>query len=105
MCEHLEPFERPRPKPVQPSGPGCQECLRSGSRWVQLRLCMTCGHVGCCDSSPNQHATKHHHATAHPVIRAYEPGQEWGYCYADGAYAEKLRAFPGETAAQHYAAE
>jgi CPA2 family monovalent cation:H+ antiporter-2 len=66
-----------------PSARGCEECLRSGDRWVHLRICMTCGHVGCCDSSPNRHATAHFHATLHPVVRSAEPGERWGWCYED----------------------
>jgi len=62
---------------------GCEECLAIGSGWVHLRVCMSCGHVGCCDSSPNRHATKHFHATQHPVVRSYEPGEDWGWCYVD----------------------
>jgi hypothetical protein len=62
---------------------GCEECLKSGSGWVHLRLCLICGHVGCCDSSPNKHATKHFHSTGHPLIRSYQPGEDWGWCYVD----------------------
>ena len=68
---------------VHPSAQGCQECLAAGSAWVHLRLCMLCGHVGCCDSSPNRHATKHFEATGHPVVRSLEPGEDWGWCYED----------------------
>ena len=68
---------------VHPSAPGCEDCLRIGAAWVHLRLCMTCGHVGCCDSSPNRHATKHFHKTAHPIVRSLEPGEDWGWCYED----------------------
>jgi uncharacterized UBP type Zn finger protein len=71
-------------RPVVPQTPqGCAECLLTGSPWVHLRLCLTCGHVGCCDSSPNKHATKHFHATSHPVIRSFEPGERSGCCYVD----------------------
>ncbi len=70
-------------KPARPHAQGCEECLRSGAAWVHLRLCMQCGHVGCCDSSPNRHATKHFHATAHPIVRSLEPGEDWGWCYED----------------------
>jgi uncharacterized UBP type Zn finger protein len=70
-------------RPVVPSSNGCEECLRIGSWWVHLRLCMTCGHVGCCDSSPNKHATRHAHATGHPIIRSLQPGEDWYYCYID----------------------
>ncbi|MFL6635176.1 MAG: UBP-type zinc finger domain-containing protein [Massilia sp.] len=62
---------------------GCEECLRTGDTWVHLRVCLTCGHVGCCDQSKNKHATKHFHATDHPVIRSKEPGETWGWCYVD----------------------
>ncbi len=77
-CSHLG-----RIAPVQPSAQGCEECLKTGDAWVHLRLCLVCGHVGCCDSSPNRHATKHFHATDHPVIRSIEPGETWGWCYVD----------------------
>jgi uncharacterized UBP type Zn finger protein len=62
---------------------GCEECLKMGDTWVHLRVCLTCGHVGCCDDSKNRHATKHFHATNHPVIRSKEPGETWGWCYVD----------------------
>ena len=77
-CSHLGEVRR-----VLPSAAGCEECLASGDDWVHLRLCMTCGHVGCCDTSKNKHATAHHHATGHPIVRSLEPGEEWGWCYAD----------------------
>jgi uncharacterized UBP type Zn finger protein len=84
-CEHLSQL-----KPVTPSAKGCEDCLKTGDRWVHLRLCETCGHVGCCDSSPNRHATKHFQATRHPVIKSFEPGEEWGYCYVDDLFVEQL---------------
>lgn len=68
---------------VTPSGQGCVECLAAGGRWVHLRTCMTCGHVGCCDSSPGRHATAHFHAVAHPLVQSYEPGEDWWWCYLD----------------------
>lgn len=77
-CKHARTNLR-----VTPSGGGCEDCLAIGDRWVHLRLCMTCGHVGCCDSSKNRHATKHFRATGHPVIKSFEPGQDWGWCYVD----------------------
>ena len=74
---------------VAPNTPeGCEECLASGGQWVHLRLCMNCGHVGCCDSSPNTHATKHAHATSHPVVKSFERGEDWLYCYADDLFVE-----------------
>jgi uncharacterized UBP type Zn finger protein len=69
---------------------GCEECLRSGDSWVHLRVCLVCGHVGCCDDSKNKHATKHFHATAHPVIRSGEPGEHWGWCYVDQLFKDQV---------------
>ncbi|MGZ6033524.1 MAG: UBP-type zinc finger domain-containing protein [Isosphaeraceae bacterium] len=69
--------------PLPPRTPGCEECLKTGTPWVHLRLCLSCGHVGCCDSSPGRHATKHFHHTAHPVIASWEPGERWAWCYVD----------------------
>jgi hypothetical protein len=68
---------------VTPSARGCEDCLRIGAVWLHLRLCRTCGHVGCCDDSPNRHATKHFHASGHPIIEGYDPPEGWGYCYVD----------------------
>jgi uncharacterized UBP type Zn finger protein len=62
---------------------GCEECLASGSEWLHLRICLECGHVGCCDDSPNRHATAHAHASEHPIIRSLEPGEDWCWCYVD----------------------
>lgn len=78
-CTHLDQIHDVHPNTPQ----GCEECLKSGSWWVHLRMCRTCGHVGCCDSSPNKHATKHFHATDHPIVRSIEPGESWSWCYAD----------------------
>jgi uncharacterized UBP type Zn finger protein len=69
-------------KPV----PGCEECLATGSRWVHLRECLVCGHIGCCDSSPNRHATAHFHATRHPIVASAEPGETWSWCYVDSRF-------------------
>ena len=68
---------------VPPSGPGCVECEAEQGWWVHLRRCATCGHVGCCDTSPGQHATEHYEETGHAVIRSFEPGEEWFWCYED----------------------
>ena len=84
-CEHLREI-----RAVTPSADGCEDCLKIGGRWVHLRLCETCGHVGCCDNSPNRHATKHYHATAHPIIKSFEPREDWGYCYPDDLFYESL---------------
>ncbi|HEY5447285.1 MAG TPA: UBP-type zinc finger domain-containing protein [Polyangia bacterium] len=100
-CSHLQATVA-RTAAVKPSGHGCVECLRSGGVWVHLRLCMTCGHVGCCDNSPNKHATKHFHSSKHPVIRSFEPEEDWGYCYADDLFVEVLPGKPGEPAPRHY---
>ncbi|MEH3033492.1 MAG: Na+/H+ antiporter [Aeromicrobium erythreum] len=81
-CEHLaEACGRPMPAPRTPSG--CEECLRDGTEWVHLRLCMTCGHVGCCDSSVGRHGTRHFEETGHPVMRSFEPGEAWRWCFVD----------------------
>jgi uncharacterized UBP type Zn finger protein len=84
-CAHI-PDDLVYPKPNTPDG--CEECLAMGSRWVHLRLCLECGHVGCCDNSPNRHATKHWHKSHHPVIASYEPGENWVWCYPDELFFE-----------------
>lgn len=84
-CEHLKEI-----KAVTPSAKGCEDCLKIGAWWVHLRLCESCGHVGCCDSSPNKHATKHFHASNHPIIKSFEPDEDWGYCYVDDMFYEKI---------------
>lgn len=63
--------------------PGCPQCLAVGDTWVHLRMCQTCGQIGCCDNSPNRHATAHHEATGHPILRSIEPGEDWSWCYED----------------------
>jgi uncharacterized UBP type Zn finger protein len=78
-CTHIDGISDT--EPLTPDG--CEECLARGSTWVHLRLCLSCGHVGCCDSSPNKHATKHFHRTKHPIMRSFEPGEDWRWCYVD----------------------
>ncbi|HEV2177346.1 MAG TPA: UBP-type zinc finger domain-containing protein [Terriglobia bacterium] len=80
-CTHMS-----QAKAVKPNTQGCEECLKSGQKWVALRMCLVCGHVGCCDSSPGRHATAHFHATTHPVMRSAEPGENWSWCYVDKTY-------------------
>jgi uncharacterized UBP type Zn finger protein len=80
VCNHLDQVEFTE---LPASVEGCEECLQMGGKWVHLRICLTCGHVGCCDSSPNRHATAHVGASGHPVIRSLEPGEEWCWCYED----------------------
>jgi len=77
-CTHVSEIQD-----VIPSADGCENCLRIGDTWVNLRLCLTCGHVGCCDDSKNKHASRHHHETQHPMIVSYELGEEWLWCYID----------------------
>src|ERR1700690_865497 len=91
LCSHIDQIADPIP-----SSDGCQDCLAAGQRdWVHLRVCQTCGHVGCCDSSPGIHATAHFHAVAHPVVRSYEPGEDWYWCYADDVAYELDDKTPG----------
>ncbi len=78
-CSHLDQIET-TPKP---SAEGCEECLKSGGRWVHLRMCLECGHVGCCDSSPGKHATQHFRSAGHPLVQSHEPGEDWIWCYVD----------------------
>jgi uncharacterized UBP type Zn finger protein len=78
-CRHVAELS-----PVPARTDGCEECLASHGRWLHLRLCLSCGHVGCCDSSPSRHATKHFHETTHPIVASFEPGEDWAWCYADG---------------------
>lgn len=84
VCEHIRSI-----KEVTPSADGCEECLAIGDEWVHLRMCMECGHVGCCDDSKNKHATRHFHSTGHPIVRSVEPGESWMWCYVDSLF------FPG----------
>jgi uncharacterized UBP type Zn finger protein len=78
-CAHLGEIKDVDPRTPQ----GCEECLKMGGEWVHLRLCMSCGHVGCCDQSPNKHATAHFRHSRHPIMRSFERGEDWGWCYVD----------------------
>jgi uncharacterized UBP type Zn finger protein len=84
-CSHLNQIKNVKPKTPE----GCEECLQMGDTWVHLRLCLTCGHVGCCDSSKNKHATKHFHQTNHPIIKSFQPDEDWKWCYIDNIYVEE----------------
>ena len=77
-CPHTDQI-----RDVRPHAHGCEECLNTGDTCFHLRLCMTCGHVGCCDSSKNKHATKHFHSARHPIVKSIEPGEDWGWCFID----------------------
>jgi uncharacterized UBP type Zn finger protein len=79
VCTHLDQIHVAVPSQVA----GCEECLKIGGTWVHLRLCLTCGKVGCCDSSPNRHASRHHAEVGHPIIRSLEPGEDWSWCFED----------------------
>ncbi len=68
---------------VQPNDRGCEECLAMGDTWLHLRVCLICGHVGCCDGSKNKHAAQHFHETGHPIVQSLEPGENWRWCYID----------------------
>jgi len=84
-CEHRDMIKI---KDVDPGSTGCEECLKLGDSWVHLRICLICGHVGCCDSSKNKHATKHFKETGHPIIQSFQLGEDWKYCYVDEEYLE-----------------
>jgi hypothetical protein len=78
QCTHLDMIYD-----VTPAANGCVDCLATGDSWVHLRVCMSCGHVGCCDSSPNKHASAHAGDAGHPIVQSYEPGEDWYWCYTD----------------------
>ena len=89
-CTHLDWI-----RGVSPASWGCQDCLAAGRRdWVHLRVCQTCGHAGCCDSSPGRHASRHAFSTSHPIVRSYEPGEDWFWCYVDQLMFELAGAPP-----------
>ena len=83
-CRHSDLDTHPTPHTT-----GCEECLQTGDRWVHLRLCLICGHVGCCDSSKNKHATKHFHETQHPLVTSLERGESWAWCYVDEEFFDE----------------
>ena len=83
-CTHLDQIKDVKAKTPD----GCEECLKMGDEWVHLRLCLICGHVGCCNSSKNKHATKHFIDTNHPIIKSFEKGEDWRYCYIDDLFIE-----------------
>jgi hypothetical protein len=82
-CEHVSQVKH---RDVKRPAKGCEDCLKMGGQWVHLRECLTCGHVGCCDSSPNRHARAHAHAGGHPIVRSFEPGEDWRWCFVDEVY-------------------
>jgi hypothetical protein len=92
-CTHLDHV---RVTELPEAVDGCEDCLASGGKWVHLRICLECGHVGCCDSSPGRHASGHAGATSHPIIRSLEPGEEWSWCFADEV-GMIISAVQGET--------
>jgi len=84
QCRHLDQVRAVDPRTPE----GCEECLQTGDSWVHLRLCLACGHVGCCDDSKNKHATQHFRGSHHPVMRSFEPGEDWGWCFVDELFIE-----------------
>jgi uncharacterized UBP type Zn finger protein len=80
VCTHLDQVELLE-LPAEVAG--CEECLKTGDRWVHLRMCQVCGKIGCCDSSPNRHASKHYAETTHPIMRSAQPGEDWSFCFED----------------------
>ena len=88
-CHHFDHVNlKELPSAAASHAKGCPECIKMGDNWVHLRECLICGHVGCCDSSKNKHATRHFHTSQHPVMRSVEPGERWGWCYVDQAMAQ-----------------
>jgi uncharacterized UBP type Zn finger protein len=85
-CTHVNQI-----KAVTPGADCCEDCLRIGDSWFHLRLCMICGQVGCCDSSKNKHATAHFRRTGHPIMKSFEPGEDWGWCYVDEVVLDASR--------------
>jgi hypothetical protein len=81
-CSHLDSITDVTPSTLM----GCEDCLREGSQWVHLRECLQCGHIGCCDNSPRRHATAHWQASTHPLMRSFEPGENWAWCYPDNLF-------------------
>ena len=92
-CQHTRGLHGKEPRTPD----GCEECLASDGEWLHLRLCLECGHVGCCDDSPSRHATKHFHETKHPVMRSFEPGEDWGWCYVDSVMFNPMPGFGVKT--------
>jgi uncharacterized UBP type Zn finger protein len=86
-CKHVSEIRE-----VEPCADGCEDCLKIGDTWVHLRLCLICGHVGCCDSSKNKHATEHFQKTRHPIVQSFEPGEDWLWCYVDEVFLEPAAA-------------
>ncbi|MEU8693787.1 UBP-type zinc finger domain-containing protein [Streptomyces sp. NPDC048665] len=84
-CMHLDQIT---PVAASSNEGSCQECLKSGDSWVHLRRCLSCGHIGCCDSSPKRHASRHYTATGHPVVVSHQPAEFWGWCFPDGLFLE-----------------
>lgn len=84
-CKHIKQI-----KVTNSDAKGCKECLKTGDEWVHLRLCLTCGHVGCCNQSKNKHAEKYFHETKHPLIKSFEEGEEWGWCWEDEVFFEDI---------------
>jgi hypothetical protein len=81
LCSHLD-----QARPVAPKSNGCEECTKLGEKWVALRMCLVCGHVGCCDSTDGHHATRHFQTSGHAVMKSIEPGDDWRWCYIDKTY-------------------
>lgn len=84
-CAHIDEV-----RDVTPSADGCEDCLAIGDTWFHLRLCLMCGHMGCCDTSKNKHATKHFHSTGHAIVRSAQPGEVWAWCFVDEVFFEEL---------------
>lgn len=97
-CSHLA-----RILPVQPASAGCQACMEEGIGWVELRLCLQCGHVGCCNGSQGQHARRHFEETGHPIVRSFQSGGDWSWCFVDGVHVAPESVDQAIEAAVRYA--
>lgn len=92
-CTHLDSVELTE---LPPSVEGCEDCLASGGAWCHLRICLSCGHVGCCDSSPGRHASAHAKSSGHPIMRSIQPGEDWSWCFVDEV-AMRIAEIGGDT--------
>ena len=94
-CAHLDQITLTLPEEAAKTGAVCADCVAMGGKWVHLRMCRSCGHIGCCDSSPNRHARAHWHANGHAIACSFEPGERWSWCFVDAEFVDKRGALGG----------